>query len=57
MNTKERKTLQCPFKYYPCEDDDYDYDDNSMQFFIIYVPSQQLLGQLQTQHSVIILTK
>jgi hypothetical protein len=23
-----------------------------IQFFIIYVPSQQLLGQLQTQHSV-----
>jgi hypothetical protein len=23
-----------------------------MQFFIIYVPSQQLQGQLQTQHSV-----
>jgi hypothetical protein len=27
-------------------------DDNSIQFFIIYVPSQQLQGQLQTQHSV-----
>jgi hypothetical protein len=26
--------------------------DNSIQFFIIYEPSQQLLGQLQTQHSV-----
>jgi hypothetical protein len=25
---------------------------NSVQFFIIYVPSQQLQGQLQTQHSV-----
>jgi hypothetical protein len=25
---------------------------NSIQFFIIYVPSQQLQGQLQTQHSV-----
>jgi hypothetical protein len=24
----------------------------SVQFFIIYVPSQQLQGQLQTQHSV-----
>jgi hypothetical protein len=24
---------------------------NSIQFFIIYVPSQQLQGQLQTQHS------
>jgi hypothetical protein len=24
----------------------------SIQFFIIYVPSQQLQGQLQTQHSV-----
>jgi hypothetical protein len=23
-----------------------------IQFFIIYVPSQQLQGQLQTQHSV-----
>jgi hypothetical protein len=29
----------------------YDYN-NSIQFFIIYVPSQQLQGQLQTQHSV-----
>jgi hypothetical protein len=26
--------------------------DNSIQFFIIYVASQQLQGQLQTQHSV-----
>jgi hypothetical protein len=25
---------------------------NSIQFFIIYVPSQQLQDQLQTQHSV-----
>jgi hypothetical protein len=25
---------------------------NSIKFFIIYVPSQQLQGQLQTQHSV-----
>jgi hypothetical protein len=25
---------------------------NSVQFFIIYVPSQQLQGRLQTQHSV-----
>jgi hypothetical protein len=25
---------------------------NSVQFFIIYVPSQQPQGQLQTQHSV-----
>jgi hypothetical protein len=25
---------------------------NSIQFFIIYVPSQQLQGQLQTQHRV-----
>jgi hypothetical protein len=25
---------------------------NLLQFFIIYVPSQQLQGQLQTQHSV-----
>jgi hypothetical protein len=25
---------------------------NSIQIFIIYVPSQQLQGQLQTQHSV-----
>jgi cell division protein FtsL len=24
----------------------------SVQFFIIYVPSQQLQGQLQTQHTV-----
>jgi hypothetical protein len=26
--------------------------ENSIQFFIINVPSQQLQGQLQTQHSV-----
>jgi hypothetical protein len=26
--------------------------NNSIQFFIIYVPSQQLQGQLQTHHSV-----
>jgi hypothetical protein len=26
--------------------------NNSIQFFVIYVPSQQLQGQLQTQHSV-----
>jgi hypothetical protein len=26
--------------------------DNSIQFFIIYVLSQQPQGQLQTQHSV-----
>jgi hypothetical protein len=25
---------------------------NSIQFFIIYVPSQQLQDQLQTQHSI-----
>jgi hypothetical protein len=25
---------------------------NSFQFFIIYVPSQQLQGQLQIQHTV-----
>jgi hypothetical protein len=24
---------------------------NSIQFFIVYVPSQQLQGQLQTRHS------
>jgi hypothetical protein len=28
------------------------YKYNSIQFFIIYVPSQQLQGQLETQHSV-----
>jgi hypothetical protein len=28
-------------------------NNNSIQFFIIYVPSQQLQGQLQPQHSVI----
>jgi hypothetical protein len=28
------------------------YNNNSIQFFIIYVPSQQPQGQLQTQHSV-----
>jgi hypothetical protein len=27
-------------------------NNNSIQLFIIYVPSQQLQGQLQTQHSV-----
>jgi hypothetical protein len=27
-------------------------DNNSVQFFIIYVPSQQPQGQLQAQHSV-----
>jgi hypothetical protein len=27
-------------------------NNNSIQFFIIYVPSQQLQGQLQAQHSV-----
>jgi hypothetical protein len=26
--------------------------NNSIKFFIVYVPSQQLQGQLQTQHSV-----
>jgi hypothetical protein len=26
--------------------------NNSIQFFIIYVPNQQLQGQLQTQHRV-----
>jgi hypothetical protein len=26
--------------------------NNSIQFFIIYVPSQQPQGQIQTQHSV-----
>jgi hypothetical protein len=34
------------------DDDDDDVDDNSIQFFIICVSSQQLQGQLQTQHSV-----
>jgi hypothetical protein len=29
----------------------YRYCNNSIQFFIIYVPSQQPQGQLQTQHS------
>jgi hypothetical protein len=33
-------------------DDEYDDDNNSIQFFIIYVLSQQPQGQLQTQHSV-----
>jgi hypothetical protein len=31
---------------------DDDNNNNSIQFFIIYVPSQQLQGQLQTQYSV-----
>jgi hypothetical protein len=30
----------------------YNDEYNSIQFFIIYVPSQQLQSQLQTQHSV-----
>jgi hypothetical protein len=30
----------------------YTNDDDSIQFFIIYMPSQQLQGQVQTQHSV-----
>jgi hypothetical protein len=34
------------------ESDDDDANTNSVKFFIIYVPSQQLQGQLQTQHSV-----
>jgi hypothetical protein len=34
------------------DDDDSDDDDNSIQFCIINVPSQQLQGQLQTQHTV-----
>jgi hypothetical protein len=34
------------------DDDDDDDDDDSIKFFIIYVPSQQLHGQLQTQRSV-----
>jgi hypothetical protein len=34
------------------DDDDNNNNNNSIQFFIIYVPSQQLQGQLQTQHSV-----
>jgi hypothetical protein len=29
-----------------------DADNNLIQFFIIYMPSQQIQGQLQTQHSV-----
>jgi hypothetical protein len=39
------------------DDDDDDDDDNNnnnnnaIQFFIIYVPSEQLQGQLQTHHS------
>jgi hypothetical protein len=32
-------------------------NNNSIQSFIIYVPSQQLQGQLQPQHSAITLTK
>jgi hypothetical protein len=34
------------------DDDDDDNNNNSIQFFIIYAPSQQPQGQLQTQHSV-----
>jgi hypothetical protein len=33
------------------DDDDDNNNNNSIKFFIIYVPSQQLQGQLQTQHS------
>jgi hypothetical protein len=33
-------------------DDDDDIQFSSFQFFIIYVPSQQLQGKLQTQHNV-----
>jgi hypothetical protein len=29
--------------------------NNSIKLFIIYVPSQQLLGKLQTQHTVYII--
>jgi hypothetical protein len=28
------------------------HNNNSIQFIIIFVPSQQLQGELQTQHSV-----
>jgi hypothetical protein len=34
------------------DDDDSNNNNNSIQFSVIYVPSQQLQGQLQTQHSV-----
>jgi hypothetical protein len=40
-----------PRLYKAFNENDDDDDDNSIQFFIIYVPSQQLQGQLQTQHS------
>jgi hypothetical protein len=30
----------------------YELYNNSIEFLIIYVPSQQLLAQLQTRHSV-----
>jgi hypothetical protein len=29
-----------------------DLNNNSLKFFIIYMPSQHIYGQLQTQHSV-----
>jgi hypothetical protein len=29
-------------------------NNNTIKLFIIYVPSQQLQGQLQTQHSAVI---
>jgi hypothetical protein len=35
-----------------CRVNSYKANNNSIQFFIIYVPSQQLQGQLETQHSV-----
>jgi hypothetical protein len=36
---------------FPTEDSNS--NNNSIQFFIIYVPSQQPQGQLQAQHSVV----
>jgi hypothetical protein len=47
----------CKFSLYSLKfiwlyDDNDDDDNNSIQFFIIYVPIQQLQGQLQTQSNV-----
>jgi hypothetical protein len=46
----------CAVLYYHCHrvDTQFGVKSNSIQFFIIYVPSQQPQGQLQTRHSTYI---
>jgi hypothetical protein len=44
--------LYIPLKLQNNDFNNLKYYGNSIQFFIIYVPSQQPQGQLQTQHSV-----